>query len=204
MTISRLMLFCLSALLAGVSGAQASIYDFSYVGVGDPGVYGSGTFTTGVSLGGGYFAITSITGTTEAGQITGLEVSGGQSIAPPAYLYCCSFYYDNAFSPTGLTDGNPFSSTGGLLFDVANAPLSPVNLFGGGNGDTYEFSWGEDSLGGPPSYGGTQIVFTAVDPVPEPSLYGCLAFGMGGLLYAIRHARVGQRIGAEIRAVAKA
>jgi hypothetical protein len=94
------------------------------------------------------------------------------------------FDYDNAFMPGGP---DPFSSNG-LLFDVAAVngvtgyPTSPINLFGDGN--TYEFSYGEDvpDTSGP-SYGGTQIIFKAT-LTPEPSFYGTVALCLSGLLFA--------------------
>ena len=61
--------------------------------------------------------------------------------------------------------------------------INPINLFGDGSGNTYEFSYGEDNFSGSgPSYGGTQIEFsvgpdTNFQPdlpgvAPEPSFYG--------------------------------
>ena len=192
--IRQSMLLGMAALLLGVAGAQADVYDFSYVGVNNPGVWGSGTFTTGTPYGDGYVPILSITGTTEAGAITGLESAAGLGIdpsSPNAPLQCCFvgpggtfFYYDNAFK-TGSP--GPFSSNG-LLFDVAAGngvtgfPTSPINLFG--DGDTYEFSYGEDvAVNSPPAYGGTKIRFTAT-ATPEPSFYGAVALCMSGLLFA--------------------
>ena len=51
--IRQSMLLGMAALLLGVAGAQADVYDFSYVGVNNPGVWGSGTFTTGTPYGDG-------------------------------------------------------------------------------------------------------------------------------------------------------
>jgi len=185
---------------------QASVYNFTYTGLNDPSVSGSGTFTTGAAYANGYLPITSITGTGEGYTITGLETSGGAATDPGNILSCCAvgpggdyYNYDNAFLPGS---SNPFSSTGGLLFDVtAPGDTSPINLFGDGNGNTYEFSYGEDTISGPPSYGGTQIIFTATlnEPTPisdssggqapEPSFYGVLTLGLGGLLFASRRYR---------------
>jgi hypothetical protein len=198
--IRRATLLAIPAFLLCIASARADIYDFSYVGVGDPGVYGSGTFTTGAAYGNGYVPITSITGTTEAGTITGLV---GGTTEPNNYLTCCGvgpggdyFDYDNAFLPNSA---NPFSSSGGLLFSVAAGngstgyPINPINIFGDGNGNTYEFSYGEDNFtGSGPSYGGTQIDFVVspardgqgFDPTPEPSFYGTVALCMGGMLFA--------------------
>jgi hypothetical protein len=203
--IKRLAVLSLPVLL-GVLNAQASVYNFTYTGVDNPAVSGSGTFTTGTAYANGYVPITSITGTAEGYAITGLEVSGGAATDPGNNLSCCAvgpggdyYNYDNAFMPGG---SDPFSSTGGLLFDVA-APgdTSPINLFGDGNGNTYEFSYGEDTISAPPSYGGTQIIFTATldesastpglsgGEAPEPSFYGALTLGLGGLLLASRRGR---------------
>ena len=194
--ISQSVLFCILVLLMGVPGAKASLWNFSYVGVVDgvidPNVYGTGSFTTGNAFGDGYFPVTSIGGTTEGGTITGLVTTGGDVTDPGngSYLYCCGYDYDNAFSPTGLATGNPFSSTGGILFTVTNGGLSPINLFGDGNGNSYEFSYGEDVANfGIPSYGGTLIEFTAVDPAPEPRFYGALAIGLIGILAVARRYR---------------
>jgi len=193
--IGQAMLLAIPALFLSVAGARADVYDFSYSGAG--GVFGSGSFTTGTPYGDGYVPITSITGTTEAGAITGLDVSKGAGIdpnSPNAPLECCAvgpdfgagnsdFVYDNAFSPASP---NPFSFNG-LLFDVAGGtggtgfPLSPTTLFSDGNGNTFEFSYGED---GPPSYAATQVDFRATEVTPEPSLYGTVALCMGGLVFA--------------------
>jgi hypothetical protein len=194
------MALAIPALLLFVAGAQANIYDFAYVGVNDPSVNGAGTFTTGAAYANGYAPITSITGIAEGYTITGLA---GGTTDPNNYLSCCSvgpggdyFNYDNAFLPNSP---NPFSATGGLLFSVAagNGPtgyaIDPINLFGDGNGNTYEFSYGEDNFSGSgPSYGGTQIDFAVtpgagiggqgLDPTPEPSFYGTVALCMGGML----------------------
>jgi hypothetical protein len=196
---TRSMFAAVPALLLCIAGARADVYDFSYVGVNDPSVYGSGTFTTGTPYGDGYAPIISITGTTEAGAITGLDTSDGTGIDPSnGYLECCYigpmtsggapdfFIYDNAYAPNSA---NPFSSSG-LLFDVSGGtgptgyPLSPVNLFGDGNGNTYELNYGENTPADtPPAYGGTQIIFTA-GVVPEPRFYGMVALCLSGLLFA--------------------
>ena len=126
---------------------------------------------------------------------------------------CCNigpggdyYLYDNAFLPSLA---NPFSSTGGLLFDVTE-PISsvtgyavnPIELFGDGNGNTYEFSYGEDVFtNSAPSYGGTQVTFTWSGPVasaglgnvatvtPEPGFYGVLAVGLSGLALTLKRRR---------------
>ena len=203
------------ALLLPVFSAQANIYDFSYVGINDPAVYGSGTFTTGTAYGNGYLPVTAITGFTEAGQISGLEVSGGAATEPGGTLGCCNvgpggayYLYDNAFSPSSV---NPFSSTGGVLFHVAEpiasvtgSPVNPIELFGDGAGNTYEFSYGEDVFtNSAPSFGGTQVAFTSWTPgdapigfhniaiaaTPEPGLYGVLAVGLSGLVLTLKRRR---------------
>jgi len=190
------------ALLLSVAGAQADIYDFAYVGINNPNVYGSGTFTTGTPYANGYVPITSITGTADGYTITGL-VAG--SVEPTNYLACCGvgpggdyFDYDNAFLPNSP---NPFSTSGGLLFNTSAGngptgyPINPINIFGDGNGNSYEFSYGEDNFSGSgPSYGGTQIEFAANisapaneqggSVTPEPSFYGTVALCMGGMLVA--------------------
>jgi hypothetical protein len=177
------------------------------VGVNDPNVYGSGTFTTGAAYGNGYVPITSITGTTEAGTITGLV---GGTTDPGNYLSCCAvgpggdyFNYDNAFLPNSP---DPFSSSGGLLFatsagtGLTGYSINPINLFGDGSGNTYEFSYGEDNFSGSgPSYGGMQIDFAVAaaagisgqgfDPTPEPSFYGTVALCVGGILIAAARRR---------------
>jgi len=184
--IRQAMLLAIPALLLSVPGAWADSYDFSYSGAG--GIFGSGAFTTGTPYGDGYVPIMSITGTTEAGAILGLEESDGPGIDPNdpnAPLECCAvgpnsgdFFYDNAFLPAD--PNNPFTAVGGLLFDVANGVDSPVELFGDGAGNTYEFSYGED-VGSlvPPAFGGTQVSFTAI-LTPEP---GTVALCMSGLLF---------------------
>jgi hypothetical protein len=188
------MFLALPALLLGIASAQADVYDFAYVGVSDPGVYGSGTFTTGTPYSDGYVPIIAITGTTEAGTITGLETSGGAGMDPAnGSLTCCNvgpgrdmYFYDNAFMPNSP---NPFSNAG-LLFDVSGGngptgyPNSPTNLFGDGNGNTYRLDYGEDT----PNFnlisdGGPQVIFTAT-LTPEPSFYAAVALCMGCLLLA--------------------
>ena len=182
------------ALTTMAVSAKADIYAFAYEGISGTNyanVFGSGVITTGAPLGDGYVAITSIMGDTELGAITGM-VAG--SATPPFYAACCSYNYDNAFLPTNLS--NPFSGTGGILF---NAGGTLINLFGdktsgGASANTYEFSYAEESIGGGPSYGGTQVSFTAIDDsgagsvghdslaTPEPGFVGAVALCMSGLL----------------------
>jgi hypothetical protein len=198
------MFLALPAVLLFAANVQADVYDFSYVGVTDSSVFGSGTFTTGTPYGDGYVPIISITGVTEAGLITGLETSGEVIPGVPGVdpdsnssLTCCAvgpptvggqsdfFMYDNAFMPNSP---NPFSEFG-LLFDVAAAgngvtgyPTNPINLFGDENGGTYELSFGEDTPNTtPPAYGATPIRFTAT-LTPEPSFYGTVGLCLGGLV----------------------
>jgi hypothetical protein len=200
------LLFSLALVIAG-GPAEADTIDFTYQGIAGTNyadVFGSGSFTTGTAYANGYLPITSISGTTNEGAITGLDVSGNAGSDPGNYSSCCSvgpggdyFNYDNAFLPS---DSNPFSSAGGLLFDVAPGigvtgySISPINLFGDGNGNTYEFSYGEDVFtDSAPSYGGTEIEFTATDSggfgglritaAPEPSYIGIVILCMGGLVF---------------------
>jgi hypothetical protein len=191
----RLMFLAAPALLLCAAGAQADVYDFTYVGISDPSVHGSGTFVTGTPYGDGYLPITSINGITEAGVITGIQSVPAPGIdpgSPNAPLTCCQvgpggnfFAYDNAYMPGSA---NPFSTNGGLLFDTTGGtgptgfPLSPVMLFSDGSGNTFEFSYGEDSLGNGDS-GGTQVRFSA-SLAPEPSFYGAVGLCMSGLLFA--------------------
>ncbi|HEY3824393.1 MAG TPA: hypothetical protein VGL82_07525 [Bryobacteraceae bacterium] len=192
-TIGGVLVFTF-ALAITAGSAKADVYDFNYQGIAGTNyanVFGSGVITTGADLGDGYVAITSITGITELGTITGM-VAG--SATPPSYAACCNYDYDNAFLPTNLS--NPFSGTGGVLF---NAGGTLVNLFGdttsgGVSANTYEFSYAEESIGGGPSYGGTQISFTALDvsepsfvgadsvATPEPGFVGAVVLCMSGLL----------------------
>jgi hypothetical protein len=190
------MFLALPAVLLFAANVQADVYDFNYVGIGDTSVSGSGTFTTGTPYADGYLPIISISGVTEAGVITGLDTTAGTGIDPAnGFLECCAigpptlgvpddFIYDNAFLPNSP---NPFSDNG-LLFDVAAGigvtgyPTSPINLFGGENGDTYELSFGEDTPNPtPPAYGATPIRFTAT-LTPEPSFYGTVGLCLGGLV----------------------
>ena len=80
-TVGGFLAFALGLAIT-VRSARADIHDFSYVGVTDPAVFGSGTFTTGKAYANGYLPITSIAGTTNEGAITGLEVSGGTERNP--------------------------------------------------------------------------------------------------------------------------
>ncbi|HEY3823018.1 MAG TPA: hypothetical protein VGL82_00590 [Bryobacteraceae bacterium] len=194
MLMRRAMFLALPAVLLFAANVQADVYDFSYVGIGDPSVFGSGTFTTGTPYGDGYVPILSISGITDAGAITGLETSGGGANIDPANgsFQCCAvgpggdyYYYDNAFSPS--SPSNPFSMAG-LLFDIAagNGPTgysaSPVNLFSDGSGNSYRLDWGYDT----PNFdevsdGGVPIRFTAT-LTPEPSFYGTVGLCIGGLV----------------------
>jgi len=97
-----------------------------------------------------------------------------------------------------LASGNPFSATGGLLFDVTPAtgptgyPVSPVELWGDGSGNTYEISYGEERPASkkPPAYGGNTVTFSAtLVSTPEPGFYQGFALCMGGLLLAYRRLR---------------
>ncbi len=188
---SRLTLLCLLSLVLAVSVAKASVYDFSYRGVYDLSVWGTGSFTTGPPYGSndGYEPILSFSGTTNVGMIGGLVTSGGTFTDPGNgnYLYCCAFDYDNSFLPGGVSGGDWFSSSGGPLFTVADAPDSPINLFGDGSGDTYEFNYGQNTPNfNLASFGGTLIDFvvTPYTVAPEPGLYGAMAIGLAGLALA--------------------
>ncbi len=198
------------ALAIAAGSAKANIYDFTYQGIAGTNfadVFGSGTFTTGTPYADGYAPIVSISGTTNEGTISGLVTSGGAGTDPGSGSdSCCGvgpggdyFTYDNAYLQNS---SNPFSSTGGLLFDIAGAGngitgyrTNPINIFGDANGNSYEFSYGEDNFtGSGPSYGGTEIRFTATDvsdlrltdvsATPEPNFYGVVTLCMGGLLLA--------------------
>jgi hypothetical protein len=189
--IRRLIWLTIPALLLCVC-AKADVYSFTYSGGSGPGaVFGSGFFTTGTPYGDGYVPIISITGTTEAGAITGLVGTGtdpgplGDTPPGGTYLNVDGFNYDNAFLPGS---SKPFTSSGGLLFAVADDVDSPINLFGDGYGNTYEFSYGEDSVGPAPSYGGTLITFSAT-LTPEPSFYAVLAIGLAGLAFFVNRRR---------------
>jgi hypothetical protein len=202
--IRRLVLLALAVLL-GAAGAQADItWSFSYVYLTGPtpAAQGSGFFTTGTAYADGWLPVTSIIGNTNLGAITGLETSGGTGVDPGTlgrFDYCCEtyppnwdYYYDNVFSPTGP---NPFSATGGLLFDVGSGigsdgiPYSPVLLWGDGQGNTYEISYGEELPGyGLLADGGNTVVFK-VTRVPEAGFYEGFALCMGGLLFAYRRLR---------------
>jgi hypothetical protein len=172
-------------LLLGVFSAQADVYAFSYTGynsVEKITIYGSGTFTTGTAYSDGYLRIISITGTTEAGTITGLDGSGGGVDADPPSYYTSSdgggaYYYDNAFLPGSPT---PFTNNG-LLFEVSSgSPYTPINIFSVAPG-LYEYSYGESNTG---SFTAAPITFTAT-LTPEPGMYGVLAVGMIGLLLSV-------------------
>jgi hypothetical protein len=200
--INKVIYLAIPALLLGAASARADIYEFSYVGINNPSVSGSGTFTTGTPWADGYAPITSISGTAEGYAITGL-VAG--TADPGNVLSCCGYNYDNAFLPNSP---NPFSASGGPLITVAGgigptgSPIDPVNLFGDGNGHTYEFSYGEDYYSGSgPSWGGTQVDFTVSDVTethadgvtPEPSFYGTVVLCIGGMLFvAVRRRRTTQ------------
>lgn len=183
------------ALVVGLPAAMADVYTFTYTGINNTSVVGSGTFTTGPAYHSGdpnsYLPIVSITGTTSSGAILGLDTASGPGVEPPNYVndWNTAFGYDNAFKPTGA---NPFAS-GGLVFYVppgltGTAPYNAINIYGDGNGNTYEYSYAENGNppGNPP--GGNQITFTAT-LTPEPGFYGVLALGLSGLFVSVRRRR---------------
>jgi hypothetical protein len=180
---NRIALIFVLALVVGLVPAMADVtWSFSYVGVTDLTIAGSGTFTTGTSYGDGYLPILSINGTTNLGGITGLETSGGVGIDPALGTLTTTagnFNYDNAFSPV-----LPNFSLNGLLFDLASGPPnSPVNIYYIGPG-TYEFSYGRNGYDpNAPGAGGSAITFNA--QVPDGgttlSLLGLAMVGLAGL-----------------------
>ena len=178
---------CAALVLGAARSANANVVNFSYSGISGAHfatVLGSGVITTdGIDHGGGYQWITAITGTTEYGAITGLEPGNS---TPPAFLGCCGGTYviDNAFNANNLS--NPFSGTGGLLF---NTGTTQVNLFGDAlsSGNTYEFSYAEDSfVNTAPMYGGTQVSFTASVATPDGGTTLMLLGGAFAGLAALR------------------
>jgi hypothetical protein len=179
--LKKVVLLAVPALLLTVSGAQADTFTFSYAGVSDPAVSGSGTFVTGPAYLDGWLPITSITGTSNDGAVTGLEISGGQNSDTPSGangLGCCGFIYDNIFLPNS-TNAGQFTNPG-LLFDVAGG--SPTNVYSVDNTlIAYNYnSSSEDERGGAP------INFSVIEQTaaPEPSFYGAVGLCLSGLVLA--------------------
>jgi hypothetical protein len=172
--------FLVSAGLAALSvraPAQAATFDFSFVGLDDPSIFGSGVLTT--SNGGSPYTVTGATGT-----IT--DPSGTFSITGlSGYAGADNLLYD---PPSA---GFWYVSFGGISFTTNGAP--DFNLGGGGT-ETPQFNVLNNSvlnptglpLGDGQTVGSYNIDIT-VTQIPESSTWAMLCLGFAGLgLVALR------------------
>lgn len=161
------------AMLFAQITAQAATYAFSFVGIDDPNILGSGDlFTSGSSP----YAVTGATGS-----ITDRYIPGGSFAITGLSLYAGA---DNLLylpASTGFWD----NSFGGISF--ATATGGDFNLGGGG---TYapEYNVLNASISNPVGYPVPQLgsynIDLSVAAVPELSTWAMLGLGFAGLAYA--------------------
>jgi len=170
---------------AAISSAKAQSYSFDYVATTGGAYEAHGVFNIGASLTGGWFSITSITGSvTTPGSPPDLTITGmlPGSILPPSTILSTSgaWIYDNALSLSGSPD---ISATGGPAFTTAGREW---NIWNNNNG-TYSM-WGS-----PVPFASVYDVQTTgtltVTAVPEPEIYAMLAAGLGLMGFVARRRR---------------
>jgi hypothetical protein len=160
-----------ATLLFAGGPAQAAIYDFSFVGIEDSFVHGSGTLTT--TGGASPYSITGATGTIYDTDIAGspFTITGLSPYAAAdnlLYLPPTTGFWDNSYGGISFT-----TNTGGEF-----------NLGGGGT-DAPEYNILNSSLLNPSGYpqigNGSYNVALSVASVPELSTWAMLSLGFAGL-----------------------
>ncbi len=169
-----------AVLLAPAPGASAASFTWSYAGTHGYVVSGSGTLTA-TSLGGGAYAVTSISGTRNGVAITGLTDYAGDD--NQVYTTFPSLDYPGlAF----LVGGSAFN----VYYDTTDGPASPGDPYACGFAGYCEIGPGvpgTSGLDGPDPI--NPIAFT-LTPVPEPATWALMLAGFGGLGVALRRRRV--------------
>jgi len=172
------------AMLFAQEAAQAATYAFSFVGIDDPNISGSGDlFTSG---GSSPYVVTGATGTINDPYIPGgsFAITGLSSYADAdnrLYLPASAGFWDNSY--------------GGISFTTATG--GDFNLGGGG---TYapEYNVLNASILNPVGYPVPQIgsynVNLSVAAVPEPSTWAMLGLGFAALAYVARNGSKRRRL----------
>ena len=171
-----------AALLAPASGASAASFAWSYTGTHGYVVSGSGTLTA-TSLGGGAYAVTSISGTRNGTAITGLTDYAGDD--NQVYTTFPSLDYPGlAF----LAGGSAFN----VYYDTTDGPASSADSYACGFAGYCEIGpgvTGTSGLDGPDPINPIAFTLTAI---PEPATWALMLAGFGGLGAALRRRRAAQ------------
>ncbi len=171
------------ALLATASVASAETFDWSYTGTHGYVVTASGTLTA-TALGGGAYAVTSISGTRNGVSIDGISAYAGN---------------DNQVFST-----DPHLDYPGLAFlvgdpDAFNIYFDLTDGVAGTNGDPYACGFagyceigpgvaGTSGLDGPDPIHSIDFTLTLTS-VPEPATWALMLLGFGGMGAALRRRR---------------
>ena len=165
-----------AAVLAPAPGASAATFAWSYTGTHGYVVSGSGTLTA-TSLGGGAYAVTSMSGTRNGSAITGLTDYADQD--NQVYTTFPSLDYPGlAF----LAGGSAFN----VYYDTTDGPASTDDPYACGFAGYCEIGPGVSGTSGLDGPDPIHSIDFTLTPVPEPAVWALMLLGFGGLGMVLR------------------